>query len=49
MRENSAFGGLAWRMGLVEYWRKTGKLPDFCTDPERRAECIPQLRAALKR
>ena len=49
MREDPAFVGLASRMGLVEYWRQTGKLPDFCTDPERRAECIPQLRAALKR
>ena len=49
MRQESEFVRLAERLGLIKYWRETGKLPDFCTDPDRRTECSPQLRAALKR
>jgi len=49
LRTDPGFVPLATRMGLIEYWRQTGKLPDFCTDPERRTECSSQLRAALKR
>ena len=39
---------LAARMGLIKYWRETGKRPDFCTDRASRSECSPQLLAALK-
>ena len=39
---------LAARMGLIKYWRETGKRPDFCTGPTARSECSPQLLAALK-
>lgn len=42
------FVPLAARMGLIKYWRDTGKRPDFCTDPARQSECTPQLLAALK-
>ena len=48
LRQDPGFFSLATRMGLIKYWRETGKLPDFCTNPERRSECSPQLRAALK-
>ncbi len=46
LRRDPGFVGLAARMGLIKYWRETGKLPDFCTD--RASECGPQLLAALK-
>jgi len=46
MRQDPRFVALAARLGLIKYWRETGKLPDFCTD--RTSECSPQLLAALK-
>ncbi len=49
LRADPGFVPLATRLGLIKYWRETGKLPDFCTDPQRRMECSPKLRAALKR
>ena len=49
LRQDPGFVGLAGRMGLIEYWRETGKRPDFCTDPAMRSECSPQLLAAMKR
>lgn len=48
VRQDPAFVPLASRFGLIKYWRKTGKRPDFCTDPAVRSECSPQLLAALK-
>lgn len=48
LRQDPGFLPLASRMGLISYWRETGKWPDFCTDPARRTECTPQLLAALK-
>jgi DNA-binding winged helix-turn-helix (wHTH) protein/TolB-like protein len=48
VRQDSGFVSLASRLGLIQYWRETGKRPDFCTDPARRSECGPQLLAALK-
>ena len=48
LRQDSGFVSLAARLGLIEYWRETGKRPDFCTDSARRSECSPQLLAALK-
>ena len=48
LREDPGFVGLAARMGLIEYWRETGKRPDFCTSPPTRSECTPQLLAAIK-
>jgi tetratricopeptide (TPR) repeat protein len=48
LRQDPSFFGVASRMGLIKYWRETGKRPDFCTDPARRSECNPQLLAALK-
>ena len=46
MRQDPGFVDLADRMGLIKYWRETGKWPDFCTD--RASECGPKLLAALK-
>jgi DNA-binding winged helix-turn-helix (wHTH) protein/TolB-like protein len=48
LREDPGFVGLASRMGLIEYWRETGKRPDFCNNPAMRSECSPRLLAALK-
>jgi len=42
------FVPLAGRLGLIRYWRGTGKWPDFCTDQARGSECSPQLVAALR-
>ena len=47
MRQDPGFIRLADRMGLIKYWRETGKRPEFCTEPARRAECGPQLLAAI--
>jgi len=32
-RRTPQFAALADRLGLLNYWRKTGRAPDFCTDP----------------
>jgi hypothetical protein len=47
LRQDPGFVPLASRMGLVKYWRETGKRPDFCADQVDH-ECSPQLMAALK-
>lgn len=39
-----AFAELAGRLGLIDYWRSTGHLPDFCSAAE-----APPLCEALKR
>ena len=49
LRQDPRFVRLASRMGLIDYWRETGKRPDFCANPAMRRECSPQLLAALKR
>jgi tetratricopeptide (TPR) repeat protein len=48
MRQDPGFVGLAARLGLIKYWRETGKWPDFCTDRATQGECSPQLLAVLK-
>lgn len=48
LRQDPGFVPLVARMGLIKYWRETGKRPDFCTDPATLSECSPQLLAALK-
>ena len=47
VRKNPGFIALASRMGLIEYWRATGKRPDFCTRQASSSECSPQLLAAI--
>jgi DNA-binding winged helix-turn-helix (wHTH) protein/TolB-like protein len=48
MRQDPGFIRLADRVGLIKYWRETGKLPDFCADPARRSECSAELLAAIR-
>jgi len=48
LRQDPGFIPLASRMGLIKYWRETGRRPDFCADPAARSECSPQLLAAIK-
>lgn len=48
VRQDPGFVPLAARLGLIKYWRETGKRPDFCTDPATRGECSPQLLSALR-
>ena len=48
LRQDSGFVGLAARIGLIQYWRETGKRPDFCTNQPTPGECTPELLAALK-
>jgi DNA-binding winged helix-turn-helix (wHTH) protein/TolB-like protein len=48
LRQDPGFVVLTTRMGLIDYWRETGKPPDFCTNPTTPSECSPELLAALK-
>lgn len=38
-REDPRFVQLAHRAGLVDYWRKSGKWPDFCFEPDLPYDC----------
>lgn len=49
LRQDTGFVRLASRMGLIDYWRETGKWPDVCRGQASRSECTPQLLAALNR
>ncbi len=39
MRRDPRFMALAARLGLVDYWTKTGKWPDFCSEPGLPYDC----------
>jgi DNA-binding winged helix-turn-helix (wHTH) protein/TolB-like protein/Tfp pilus assembly protein PilF len=39
LRRDARFMPLAVRLGLVEFWRRTGKWPDFCEAPDRPYDC----------
>jgi len=39
MRRDRRFMKLAGRIGLVDYWRTTGKWPDFCSEPGLPYDC----------
>jgi hypothetical protein len=39
LRRDPRFMTLAARFGLVDYWRRTGKWPDFCGDPGLPYDC----------
>ena len=43
LRQDPGFVGLAARMGLIKYWRETGKRPDFCTDRATRERMQPPI------
>ena len=39
VRRDVRFMGIAEKLGLATYWRDSGKLPDFCSDPELQYDC----------
>jgi TolB-like protein len=39
MRRDPRFMALAGKLGLVDYWRKSGKWPDFCNEPGLPYDC----------
>ena len=39
LRRDPRFMQLADKFGLVAYWRKTGKWPDFCAEPNLPYDC----------
>ena len=39
MRREPRFMALAAKLGLVDYWRSTGKWPDFCAEPGLLYDC----------
>lgn len=39
LRRDPRFMALAARYGLVDYWRRTGHWPDFCSDPKLPYDC----------
>jgi DNA-binding winged helix-turn-helix (wHTH) protein/TolB-like protein len=42
VRMDPRFTSLAARLGLVAYWRTTGKWPDFCHEPHAPPVCDPR-------
>jgi DNA-binding winged helix-turn-helix (wHTH) protein/TolB-like protein len=44
MRSDPRFMALARKLGLVSYWRTTGRWPDFCSEPSLPYDCRPFLR-----
>ena len=38
-RHDPRFMIVAKRIGLVDYWKQSGKWPDFCFDPEQPYDC----------
>jgi tetratricopeptide (TPR) repeat protein len=41
-RQQPRFLAVAKRFGLLDYWRKSGKWPDFCSDPDLGYDCKAQ-------
>jgi hypothetical protein len=39
LRRDPRFIGLADKLGLVAYWKQTGKWPDFCSAPDLPYDC----------
>jgi DNA-binding winged helix-turn-helix (wHTH) protein/TolB-like protein len=39
LRADPRFMPLAHRLGLVDYWRSTGRWPDFCAEPDLPYDC----------
>lgn len=38
-RADPRFMNVAYRLGLLSYWKKSGRWPDFCRDPQLPYEC----------
>jgi adenylate cyclase len=47
MRRDPRFMPLAARLGLVDYWRSTGKWPDFCAEPGLPYDCKAEAAKAV--
>jgi len=43
LRRDRRFMPLASRLGLVDYWRSTGKWPDFCSEPGLPYDCKARI------
>lgn len=43
-RKDPRFWAEADRFGLVDYWIDTGRMPDFCEDPELSFDCMARAR-----
>ena len=39
IRNDARFMAVAKRIGLIDYWQKTGKWPDYCSDPRLPYDC----------
>ncbi|HEU5482212.1 MAG TPA: TIR domain-containing protein [Sphingomicrobium sp.] len=39
LRQDSRFLHIAQRFGLLDYWRKSGNWPDFCSEPDLPYDC----------
>ncbi len=46
MRRDPRFMPLAAKVGLVDYWEKAGKWPDFCAEPDLPYDCREAAKAA---
>lgn len=38
-RQDPRFMPLAQRLGLVDYWRQSGRWPDFCSEQDLPYDC----------
>ncbi len=47
MRRDPRFMPFAAKLGLVSYWRATGKWPDFCAEPSLPYDCREAAKAAV--
>lgn len=45
MRRDPRFMPLAAKIGLVDYWEKSGKWPDFCAEPGLPYDCREAAKA----
>jgi hypothetical protein len=39
LRRDPRFMALAAHLGLLDYWTRTGKWPDFCSEPDLPYDC----------
>ena len=49
LRHDPRFMALAARLALVDFWRTSGKWPDFCSDPTLPYDCRAEAQKLLKR
>lgn len=49
LQHDRRFMPLMAKLGLVDYWRSTGKWPDFCSDPKLPYDCKAEAASLVKR